>query len=375
MKIFCKNISFTFFAAVLFFSCSGKKQEMKKPPVKIEAACVEMTTIPIFLEGIGHVRAYNHAEIKARVEGVLFHVHYKQGDMVEEGASLMTIDPRPYEAKLKQAEGDYIKYNAELKFAQDKAYRYSKLVDESYVSQLNFDEYVSNVNALIGMVKKAQGEIEDAKLNVEYCLVKAPFTGRVGLRLVDEGNLITNDGATLITLNQIQPIFVDFSLPEKDLLKIQKKQQEGNLKVKIKVEDVEEFDELGDLIVIGNDIDVQTGMIPLRALFENKKSLLWHGQFVKAKLILELKKNAILVPEQALCLGQKGFYVFVVDQGNIVKKIDVTVGERIAGLVEVTSGLKAKEIVVTNGQINLKTGSEVEVKSIDKSILKRLKEF
>ncbi len=359
----------------VFSSCSKKKKEIKRPPVKVEAAKTAKATIPIFLEGIGHVRAYNQAKIKSRVEGVLFDVHYEQGQVVEQDMSLMTIDPRPYEAQLKQAEGDFIRYSADLKFAQDKALRYSKLVEESYVSQLHFDEYVSNVNALQGQVKKTQGEIDNAKLNLEYCKVIAPFTGRIGKRLIDKGNLVTNDGSTLIILNQIQPIFVDFSLPEKDLLKIQKKEALSDLKVKIKVEDVENFDEDGELIVIDNDINAQTGMIPLRAQFQNKKRLLWHGQFVKAKLILEMKKDAILIPEDALCLGQKGNYVYVIDHGSTARKVDVTIGECLSGLVEIKSGLKGTELVVTNGQISLKTGSEVSIKSTDDEILKKLKLF
>lgn len=356
-------------------SCSKKKEVPKKQPINVEVAKSETATIPIFIEGIGHIKAYNHAKIKARVEGTLFDVLYEQGQVVEEGMPLMNIDPRPYEAKLIQAEGELEKYKADLTFAQDKVIRYSKLIDDNYVSQLHFDEYVANLEALQGSVKKTEGEILEAKLNIEYCKVRAPFTGRVGKRLVDKGNLVTNDGSTLLILNQIQPIFADFSVPEKDLLKIQKKQNKEPLKVKIKIEDVEDFDEIGKLIVIDNDINMQTGMIPLRALFENKKCLLWHGQFIKARLILEEKENAVLIPSRAVNLGQKGDYVYVVDKGNKVKKVDVVIGERLGDLVEVVSGLEAKEMVVTKGQISLKTGAEVNIKKVEKNILNALGKF
>lgn len=372
MRVLSASLGFLTASFLLTVSCEKKTDKHKLPAAKVDVAVAASSDVPVYLEGIGHVRAYNHAEIKGRVEGVLFEVHYQQGELVKAGEPLMTIDPRPFEAQLMEAQGDLKKYESDFAFANDKAIRYSNLVGEDYVSQLNFDEYVSNVEALKGLVEKTKGEVKRANLNLEYCQVRAPFTGRVGRRLVDIGNLIVNDGSTLVTLNQIQPIYVDFSLPEKDFLKIQKKQDQNSLKVKIKVEDIQDYPELGELVVIGNDINKQTGMIPLRAQFENKDEKLWNGQFVKAKLILEVHNNAVLIPQRAISLGQKGSYVYVIEN-NVAKRVDVVSGERYGDLIEINSGIKPGDIVVTSGQISLKEGREVSIKKKETDILEEWK--
>ncbi len=345
----------------LMTGCNHEQPRSVKPLTRVEVASVQESAIPIFLEGIGHVRAFNYAEIKSQVEGELFQVQYEQGKDVEEGELLLTIDPRPYQAKLQEAEGMLLESKANLRFAEEKVGRFAKLVKEDYVSKLDYDEYVTNVEALMATVKKNEGTLADAKVNLDYCYIRAPFSGRVGKKLVDKGNLIANDGATLVTLNQIQPIYVDFSLPEKELTRILKRQHLGELVVKVCIPEVEPLQEEGRLIVIDNRVDPSTGMIPLRAQFTNENKLLWPGQFAKVRLILKEKEKALLVPEEGVNLGQKGYFVMVLDSNNHVEIRSIKLGEKINEIWEVTQGLSKGDRVIINGQINVLPGQEVEV--------------
>ena len=370
----CKNVFVTIVILSGFIGgCSKSKYEVKKPLVRVETAEVLEATIPLFLEGIGHVRAFNSVDIKSQVEGELIGVHYEQGQMVKEGQLLVTIDPRPYQAQLHQAEGLLLETKANLRFAEEKVMRYTKLVKDDYVSKLDYDQYVTSVEALLASIKKNEGALDDAKVNLSYCYIKAPFQGRVGKRLIDKGNLIANDGTTLMTLDQMQPIYVDFSLPEKQLARILLKQAKGDLKICVMIPEVNPVEEEGELVVIDNRVDPATGMIPLRAQFLNKQGLLWPGQFAKVRLILEEKSHATLIPEEGVNIGQKGYFALVVDENQKVGIRSITLGERIAGICEIKQGLKKGEIIITQGQINTKIGDQVEVVSMNKDYIKDLK--
>jgi multidrug efflux system membrane fusion protein len=329
-------------------------------------------TLPLFLEGIGHVKASKAAEIKAQVEGRLHQIHYMQGQQVKEGDLLVTIDPRPYEAKLQEAQGALLESQANLRFAEEKVVRFSKLINEDYVSKINFDEYVSNAEALLAQIKKNEGLVKEAQVNLDYCYIKAPFTGRVGKKLIDEGNLIGNDGVTLVTLQQIEPVYVDFSLPEKDLMRVFHYDPIDQLVVKVHLGQSQDKECQGKLLVVDNKVDPSTGMIPIRAEFSNQEHNLWPGQFVKLRVILEQKPQALLVPDEAINLSQKGFYVFVVDKEKKAHISTVTLGEKIGGLVEVLTGVEPGQKVVTNGQFNLAEDDEVEEISCDTTFLKQL---
>jgi len=369
MKFYCA------IALCLCWICGCNKEE--KAPLhsapKVEACKVEESTIALFLEGIGHVRAYNYAEIKSQVEGELFQVHYEQGEEVEAGELLITIDPRPYLAKVQEAEGMLLESKANLQFAEEKVLRYTKLVKEEYVSKLDYDQYVTDVEALLASIKKNEGALADAKVNLDYCYIRAPFSGRVGKRLVDKGNLIANDGSALLTLNQIQPIYVDFSLPEKYLTRILLRQREKkNLVVRVHIPEVATVEEEGVLVVIDNKVDPSTGMIGLRAEFSNACKLLWPGLFTKVRLILEEKPQAVLAPEEGINLSQKGYFALVIDSSDVAVSRPVKVGEQIDGIWEILEGLKPGDRIITKGQLNVRVGEAVHIVSMQQDLLQRL---
>lgn len=356
----------------VFSSCSKTENVIEKKPVKVEAAQVLTTTIPIFIEAIGHVRAFNFAEIKSQVEGRLVDIHYSQGSYVKEGDLLVTIDPRLYQAKVQEAEGMVQETKASLLFAEEKVLRYSKLATDDYVSKLNFDEYLTQREALLAGLKKQEGILKQAKINLDYCFIQAPFSGRVGKKLVDQGNLIENSGVALLTLHQIQPIYVDFSIPEKHLPKVFEKQREDSLKVVVHLSGLLQAEEKGEVVVIDNSVDPKTGMISLRAQFKNSDEILWPGEFTKVRLILEEKKEALVIPESALNFSQKGKYVYTVSQDHVVKTQPVEIGQPLGGFYEVVKGLNRDDLVITSGQFNLVEGSIVDIAKIDKESFSKM---
>lgn len=353
-------------------SCAKEEKTLSKPPVKVETAVALETKIPIFLEGIGHVKASKAAEIKAQVEGRLKTIHYIQGQQVKEGDLLVTIDPRPYEAKLQEAEGMLLESQAQLRFAEEKVMRFSKLLNDDYVSKINFDEYVSSAESLLATIKKNEGLVKEAQVNLDYCYITAPFDGRVGKKLIDEGNVIANDGATLLTLQQIEPVYVDFSLPEKDLAKIFRYDKLENFAVKAHLAAADPLECVGRLLVVDNKVDTATGMIPMRAEFVNKERVLWPGQFIKIRVILKEKPQGLMVPDEAINLSQKGFYVYVIDKEKKAYVSPVTLGEKIGDVVEVLTGVLPGQKVVINGQFNLAEGDEVEEVFCDNQFLDKL---
>ncbi|MCH9613123.1 MAG: Multidrug resistance protein MdtA [Chlamydiia bacterium] len=350
----------------LAVGCSKKTPDApKKKPTRVEVAKTRVAKIPILLEAVGHYTPFNTVEIKAQVEGVLEVLHFTEGQKVTEGAPLFTIDPRPFEAKKLQAEAALLENQANLAFAIDKASRYSHLVNENYVSQVNYDEYTTNVEVYNAAVMKNRAEIDLAQINLDYCFIQSPITGFTSKRLVDRGNLIVNDGKPMLTVNQISPIFVDFSLPEKDFFKVLRRQKSRPLKIYTIVPGYEDRPFVGELQMIDNHIKQSTGMIPLRGILPNSDELLWPGQFVRVQVLLDEIPNAVMVPQVAINLGPKGKYVWVVDRQKTVEMRQVETGEELGKEVQIIEGLKEGELVVKNGQLTLRPNDHVKIVAED----------
>lgn len=359
--------SFKFFCLFLLTACHKEPAKQPQlPPPKVSVDVAQQISIPILLSGIGHVIPCQSAEIKAQVEGRLMEVTYQEGQYVNEGDPLVTIDPAPYYASLEQAKGQLEEAKASLTYASYKKESYSHLIKDSFVSKVDFQQYRANEEEAEGQVIQADAALKTAKINLDYCFLKSPFKGRCGKKLVDVGNLITNNGQTLVVVSQLSPIYIDFSLPEKSLPKILQYSSKNRLVVQIQVPGNDQQLQ-AELAVIDNKIDQSTGMIPLRAIYSNEEESLWPGQFARCNLILYNKPNAILIPDAAPTMGRFGYYVAVVNGKNKVEVRNVTLGERYNGLVEITSdNIKPGEKVVTEGQINVFDGITVEIIAKDK---------
>jgi multidrug efflux system membrane fusion protein len=282
---------------------------------------------------------------------------------VKKGDLLFTIDPRPYEAALRQAEANLARSTAQFENARAEERRYEELVKKGYVSQTQYEQVRTNAAALEATVFADKALLENAKLNLGYCTVRAPFTGRTGSLAVYEGNLIkANADAPMVTINQIQPVNVSFAVPEKYLPEIKSYMAKGPLKVEALVSKDDTSPAAGRLAFIENVVDTATGTIKLKGAFDNKDRRLWPGQFVHVVLTLAVQDNAVVVPTEAVQMGQAGQFVFTVRDDLTAEVRPVAVDRTSGGETVIESGLKPGERVVTDGQVRLMPGAKMEIK-------------
>jgi multidrug efflux system membrane fusion protein len=282
------------------FSCSKKSGPPPKAPISVTAETVVQKTVPLQINAIGNVEAYSTVSVKSQIEGVLTHVHFREGQDVRKGDLLFTIDPRPYEAALKQAEANLARDTAQLENARVEVTRYAELVKKGYVAQEQYDQINTNAAALDATVNADKALVENARVQLKYCYIYSPITGRTGYLLSNQGNLIkANADNPIVTINQIQPIYATFSVPEQYLSEIKKYMSSGKVRVDAVIEK-EKQPEKGVLTFVDNTVDVNTGTIKLRATFANKDKHLWPGQFVDVIMTLTTQPNALVVPSQAV---------------------------------------------------------------------------
>jgi multidrug efflux system membrane fusion protein len=355
-------ISFLLLTTIIS-ACAAKPQPPQKPPVPVTAAEAVQKTVPVQLKTIGNVEAYSTVSVKSQIGGVLTHVHFREGQDVNKGALLFTIDPRPYEAALKQAEANLTKDIAQLENAREEVRRYAELVKKGYVAQQQYDQIRTNAAAFEATVNADKAVVENAHLQLKYCYIYSPLTGRTGALMANEGNLIkaTADNA-MVVINQIQPIYVTFSVPEQYLPEIKKYMSGGKIKVQAFITKGEDNPEEGTLTFVDNSVDLATGTIKLKATFTNKARHLWPGQFVDAFMTLTTQPNAIVVASSAIQTGQNGQYVFLIKDDLTVESRPVEVGRTLNSETVIDKGLQAGEKVVTDGQLRLVPGAKIQIK-------------
>lgn len=333
-------------------------------PLPIVAAPVTVRDIPIYLEGLGTVIASNTVTIKSRVDGELQKVNFREGDEVRQGQLLAQIDPRPFEVQLHQAEAMLARDTAQLTDAQVNFQRYEKLFHEGVLAQQQVDSQRALVGQLQGTIGADRAQIENAKLQLTYTRITAPISGRVGLRLVDAGNIVrAADPNGLLVITQLHPIAVLFSLPEDALPSILKQMKKGSLSVDAYTRDDTQKITTGKLLTISNQIDPTTGTDKLKAVFDNVDNTLWPNQFVNIHLLLDVKKDALTVPVAGVLRGSQGAYAYVVKPDKTVEVRSITPGVTEGNIASIESGLQAGELVVTDGQDKLQPGSKVDVRT------------
>lgn len=317
--------------------------------------------VPLRLTAIGTVQAISTVAVKSQVDGQVLRAHFQEGQMVKKGDLLFSIDPRPFEAALRQAEANLLKDQAQLERARGDLARSAELVKKDFTSKQKHDEARANVAALDATVKADEAQIEMARLKLEYAQIRAPIDGRVGAMLVTEGNLVkANDTSAMVTLNQLQPMHVAFSVPETNLSEVRRRMAEAAVRVAVTLPGEKDSVGEGELTFINNSVDVTTGTIQLKATFANADTRLTPGQFVNVTVTLVVVQDAISVPTQAIQLSQRGRYVFVVKPDNRVEMRTVTVGQAVDDKTIIADGLKPGEIVVTEGQLRLVPDARVE---------------
>ena len=340
----------------------GRKAGKGPPAVPVTVAPVVQETVPIELRAIGNVEAYSTVALKARVDGQIVEVNFREGAPVKKGEILFRIDPRPYEAALRQAEANALRDVSARNQARSQDRRYQDLLEKNFVSKEAYAQIRTNAETAEAVAKASQAALENARLNLEYCTIRSPLDGYVGKALLQAGNLVkANDVSPLVVINQVRPIYVNFALPEQNLPEVRRFQGLSKLAVEALSSDPQQPSTQGQLIFIDNAVDPSTGTIRLRAQFGNADAALWPGQFVNVSVRLYEQADALIVPAQAVQTGPEGQYVYVVGDDLLadlrrikVQRID---GERAI----VASGLAKGDRVVTRGQLRLGPKTKVQL--------------
>jgi multidrug efflux system membrane fusion protein len=332
--------------------------------VSVAVAKVQQQDMPVYLVGLGSVTAFYTANIKSRVDGQIMRVNFQEGQTVKQGDLLIVIDPRPFQVQLEQMQAQLFKDQATLRDARLNLERYTTLIPSGSIAQQQVDTQKSLVDQLDGQVRTDQAQIDNAKLQLIYCNITAPFTGRVGLRQVDPGNIVhAADTNPMLILTQLQPIAVIFTLPEDQLPTVSQHMKSSTLQVEAYSRDDQTKLATGKLQTIDNQIDQTTGTAKLKAVFDNQDNQLWPNQFVNANLLLETRKNSTVVPTAAILRGPQGTFVYLVKSDKTVEARTVTVSIAQGNNTAIASGLNPGDTVVTDGQDKLQTGSKIEFRT------------
>ena len=348
-----------------YFVTDGKAKDSAKAPrgtpaIPVTVARVEQQTIPVRLNAIGNVEAYATVAVKSRVDGQILEVNFREGQPVKKGEVLFRIDPRPFQAALRQAEANALRDRAARDHSMAQEKRYQELLEKNFISRDAYAKIRTDAATAEATAKASQAALENARLNLEYCTIHSPLDGYVGRVLLQAGNMVrANDQNPLVVINQVRPIYVNFGIPEQHLAEVRKYMAGGPLGVEVQSPDPQQPAPRGTLIFVDNAVDPSTGTIRLRAQFENADAALWPGQFVSVSLRLYEQADALVIPSAAVQTGPDGQYVYVVgeDMTADVRRVTVqrTEGERAI----VAQGLARNERVVTRGQLRL--GPKVRV--------------
>jgi len=380
-------------AAMLLAGCSDNaagKPRVQQPPVPVTVGEVLEKTIPVQLTAVGNAMAYTTVGIKSQINGQLVEVRFKEGQDVRKGDLLFVIDPRPFEAALRQTEAALNQRQAEVRQAQaaverDTAQlenskvqerRYRELVAKELIAREQYDTLNTNMAAMQATVEAdraavenakaalqaAQANVDNARLQLAYTTIYAPIDGRTGNLLVQNGNVLkANDDNPIVVINQVHPIYVSFAVPEQYLVDIKKYRALGPLRVAARPPRQQETLATGELTFVNNAVDQTTGTIQLKGTFANESNTLWPGQFVDVAMTIT-SRTAIVVPSQSIQPGQQGPYVFIVKPDQTVESRQVTPGVRLGAETIVEKGVKAGERVVTDGQLRLVPGARIEAR-------------
>lgn len=355
---------FIFPLLIALCACSARKDPPKAPPpVPVTVAVAVQKDVPVQIRAIGNVEAFNTVSIKAQVNGAISRVHFREGDDVHKGALLFTIDPRPYDAALKQAEAALAKDRTQAKFASEQVQRYGSLLKDGIVTQDQYDQLRANADAYEAAIAADRAAVDNARIQLGYCYIHSPIDGRTGNLAVKTGNLVkANDVPILVTINQVTPILVTFTVPEKELGEIKNYLAAGKLKVDAVIPNDPKGPESGSISFLDNAVDMTTGTIKLKGTFANSGRRLWPGQFINVVMTLTTRPNSVVVPTLAVQTGQQGEFIFVVKKDNSVESRPVTVALSLGEESVIGRGVNPGETVVTDGQLRLVPGARVEVK-------------
>lgn len=352
------------FVAALLVGACGKAPAHQEPAVPVQIAAATKISAPVTIESNGVVEPMQTVAIEAQVGGSLETVAFNEGDEVQAGQVLFTLDPRPFEAALRQAEGVLARDEAQAQNAQRDAERYKALVEKDYVTKSQADQAQATAVAMQATLQSDKAAVDNARLNLNYATIRAPISGRTGRLLVRKGNLVKANADPLVVINQLHPITVRFTVLQHDFPSLQRRAARGAVPVRVVTPDSGRVAEAGTLAFLDNAVDSLTGTVTAKAKFENQSGSLWPGEYVRVSVELDVQPDVIAVPTRAVVPGQQGSYVFVVGSDKIAKLRPVSVGRAVGSgdLTTIDKGLEVGEQVVVDGQSRLTPNARVDVK-------------
>ena len=334
---------------------------MERPPALVIAATAAADDVPLYLDEIGRCVARERVSIQPQVTGRILKIHFTDGQDVKTGDLLFTIDPRPYQAQLAAAEANLAQSKAVADLARLEFDRAKTLLEKKALSQQEFDSAKNALAVDEARIQQNQAAIDTAKIDLDYCTIKSPIDGRAGQRLVDMGNVVTANTGSLLVIQKLDPIYVDFTVTENDLPSVQKHMAAGTLRAEVRLPDNAGEPRTGDLTFLDNAVADGTGTVRLRATLTNADHYFWPGQFVRSRLILATIKKAVLIPAEATQLSPTGPFVYVIKSDSTAELRPVTLGQRQGDRVVVVKGLAAGEQIVTKGHLGIMPGGKVRI--------------
>lgn len=349
-------------AACLSTSCEKKSQTaFERPPAPVTVASAVAHDVPIYIDAVGKIVAREVVSIQPQVSGRITKIHFIDGADVKVGDLLFTIDPRPYEAQLHQADANLAQAEAALNLARINFARVENVSDPRAISRQDFDAKKSAVETAEATVQQSRAALESARLNLAYCTIRSPINGRAGQRAVDVGNVVSANNGSLLVIQRLEPIYADFTVPESELGTVQRNMAKRTLRVEVRLPDDGSDPREGQLTFLDNSVQDNTGTIKLRATLSNGDRRFWPGRFAKVRLVLATQRDAVLVPAGAPQLSAKGSFVYVIKPDLSAEQRMVKVGQLHDDWVVIQDGLKAGERVVVNGQLGVTPGGKVRL--------------
>jgi multidrug efflux system membrane fusion protein len=344
-------------------ACGGNQKEAPKmrPPAPVEVSQATTRTIPVVLEAVGTVEAYATVLVRSQVNGEITAVNFREGQDVAAGQPLFTLDRRAIDAAIRKAEANLVRLTAVQKNAQSNADRYAQLVKDGIVTQEQYDAFRTQADSGAADVVAAKAELDNLRVQLSYLVIKAPMAGRTGNLAVDRGNVVKSNDTTMVTINQVKPIYVTFAVPERELSRIRQQMGLGMLRLEARLAGETGQGEIGEVSFLDNTVDPVTATIKLKGTFANGKNRLWPGQFATVRLTLTTLNDAVVVPTQAVQTGQQGQYVFVV-VGDTAELRPVKASLSYEGVTVIEQGVKPGEVVIIDGQMRVVPSGKVTVK-------------
>ena len=343
-------------------ACAPKKEKSKvKPAVPVKVTQAVQKDVPIRVKAIGNIEAFTSVAIKSQVNGQIARVHFQEGSDVQRGALLISIDPEPFRATLNQCEAALVRDQALAKFAREQAARYQGLLKDGIVTRDQYELLESNAVSLAATVASDRATAQSARIQLGYCSIHSPVSGRTGTVALQPGNLVKANDLPIVTVNQVSPIYATFSIPEKLLAEVKRAMAAKELKIEAVIPNEPGSTEVGTVSFLDSSVNAATGTIKLKGVFANRSHKLWPGQFTDVVMTLGLRKNAVIVPTHAVQTSQQGQFVYVVKPDRTVEMRPVTLAAADGEDTVVEKGLGPGEVVVLDGQLRLTPGALVEV--------------